>query len=90
MPQLKNVEKKIEQVEHFRVDFTFGGLNVRGDKENIPQYIYAVAAPGSWTVAEWKRQRFAQSYPGYDVQVYTSTGLPASGGMKLANVRGER
>lgn len=89
MPLLKHVEKKIEQVERFRVDFLQEGINVRGDKQNIPQYPYAMAAPGSWSVAEWKQNRFQQTYPGYDVKVYTKEGLPAAGNMKLTTLRGE-
>lgn len=89
MPMLKNVERKIEEVEGFRVEFFYGGVNVRDDKENIPQYPYMVAAVESWSVAEWTLNRFKQVYPSYDVRVYTKLGMIAAGNMKLSTVRGK-
>lgn len=88
MPILKNVESKIEQVERFRVDFLQNGVNVNGTKENIPQYDYAIAAPDDWTVAEWIKKRFLQSYPGYEARVYDATGIPVMNrNMKLSTIR---
>lgn len=88
MAILKHVEAKIEQVERFKVDFLQNGVNVNGTKENIPQYDYAIAAPGDWTVAEWILKRFQISYPGYEVRVYGANGLPVTNrNIKLANIR---
>jgi len=39
MPTVKNVEKKIWEIEGFAVHFKHhDGTNVRGDRRNIPQY----------------------------------------------------
>jgi len=90
MPRVEYVEKTIAQVEKFaRVAFYRNGVDVKGNKEDMPQYRYSVAAPSNWTVAEWKRNRFMSTYPGYDVRVYMKNGAEAVGNMKLATVRGE-
>ena len=92
MPILKNVEARIESIERFKVAFTHtkNGVDVKGNKQDIPQYPYTMAAPGSWTVSEWKSNRFKQFYPGYEVRVYTKAGGLASGNMKLSTIREER
>lgn len=87
MPTVKCVERKIQQIERFRVDFFKNGVNLRDDKTNIPQYSFAVAAPGSWTVSEWISKRFKNKYPGYDARVYTSDGKIADSRMVLSNIR---
>lgn len=88
MPKTKVVEDKIQSVEHFPIKFlTPAGIDVRSDKEGIPQYKYSNAAPDSFTVSEWRDKRFRQQYPGYDVKVFMKDGKVASGNMKLANVR---
>ena len=90
MPLLKNVESKIQSIERFRVAFTKNGVDVKGNKADIPQYSYLVAAQGNWTVSEWINKRFRQLYPGYDVRVFTKNGTIATGNMTLATVRGEK
>lgn len=87
MPILSNVERKIMDVEGFKVAFIQNGADVRGDKSDIPQYGYVKKAPDSWTVNEWIKNRFKQEYSGYDVRVFTKAGTAASGNMKLENVR---
>ena len=87
MPMLSNVERKIMEVEGFKVAFIQNGADVRGDKSDIPQYSFIKKAPDSWTVNEWIRGRFKQQYSGYDVRVFTKFGVIASGNMKLENVR---
>lgn len=89
MPKISVVEAKIRSVERFTVSFYRNGTNVRGDKEDIPQYRFFNAAPSSWTVSEWKSNRFNMCYPGYDVEVYTKSGTKAAGNMKLSTVRGD-
>lgn len=90
MPKVKVVEDKIASVEKFaRVAFFKNGVNVKGDKEDMPQYRFMVAAPSSWTVAEWRGNRFMAQYPGYDVKVYLKNGAEATGNMKLSTLREE-
>ena len=89
MPKVKKVEEKIANVEKFsKVSFYRNGVDVRGDKEDIPQYGYSSAAPSSWTIAAWRSKRFKVTYPGYDVKVFLKNGSEAAGTMKLATVRG--
>ena len=92
MPKVRTVEEKIARVEQFaQVHFWKNGLNVRSDKEEMPQYGYFSAAPASWTLAEWRRNRFAKTFPGYDVKVYMRGGdgklTEAAGNMKLSTIR---
>ena len=87
MPMLSNVERKIMEVEGFKVAFIQNGVNVRGDKSDIPQYNYMNKAPDSWTVNEWILNRFNKQYSGYKVRIFTKNGTPAAGNMKLLNVR---
>ena len=89
MPQLKTVEEKIKHIEGFKVVFMMAGKDVHGNTEGIPQYPFVRRAQNNWTVEEWKSNRFKQAYPGFDVKVFDSNGLPAVGQKTLATVRGE-
>ncbi len=75
MPILRNVEAKIKLIEGIEVHFIKNGANVRSDLTDIPTYPYSVAAPGSWTVSEWVRNRFHKTYPGFDAKVCAKMGL---------------
>ena len=89
MPKLKNVEKKIWDIEGFDVAIKHpDGRDVRGDLKDFPQYpAFEKMAKNDWTVADWREKRFNFSYPGYDVDVIDGYGQVASGNMKLATVR---
>lgn len=87
MPKVKNIEKKIWDVEGFDVAFHKNGKDVHGAKEGIPQYTYQKAAKHDMTVSEWKKIRFSQSYPGYEVVVYDGDGAEVPGQTKLGTVR---
>ena len=87
MPKLKNVEKKIWDTEGFDVKFLQNGKDVHGDKQGIPQYSYSKAAKNDMTVNEWKKVRFGQSYPGFDVMVLDGHGERVAAQTKLGTVR---
>jgi len=89
VPKLKNVEKKIWDIESFAVTIKyFDGRDVRGDLKDFPQYpAFEKMAKNDWTVAEWREKRFAVYYPGYDVDVLDGYGQTVGGNMKLATVR---
>ncbi|GIO06232.1 hypothetical protein J31TS6_22600 [Brevibacillus reuszeri] len=88
MPKIKNVEKKIWEVEGFGVTFKHSsGADVRGDKNGIPQYDYERQAKNDSTVSEWKTSRFKKCYPGYDVDVLNGDGEVVNGNTKLGTVR---
>lgn len=53
MPMVKNVEKKIWDVEGFQVNFLSSvGKNLRDNKKDMPQYPFTRKAPGDMTVSE--------------------------------------
>jgi hypothetical protein len=88
MSTIGNVERKIRRIEHFEVRFLYlDGTDIRSDKEGLPQYPYGVAASGEINVATWKRTRFQQAYPGYDVKVLNFRKEVMQGNTKLATVR---
>jgi hypothetical protein len=87
MPKVKNVEKKIWDIEGFSVRFRQNGKDVHGAKEGIPQYSYANAAKNDMTVNEWKQRRFAKCYSGYEVGILDGDGNEVPGQTKLGTVR---
>lgn len=87
MPKVKNIEKKIWDIEGFDVQFQRGTKNVHGAKEGIPPYPYSNAAKNDMTVNEWKQIRFNNSYPGFDVAILNGDGVEAPGQTKLGRVR---
>lgn len=87
MSKVKNVEKKIRDVERFDAAFHQNGKDVHGAREGIPQYPYSRAAKKDMTVNEWKQERFGKSYPGYDVVVYDGNGDAVFGQTKISTVR---
>ena len=89
MPILKNVEKSIAQLEGFDISFFHrDGKDAHGALDNIPTYKYQNAAMGRMTVSDWKKNRFSQVYPGFDVAVYDGDGYEVTAGQTLlATVR---
>lgn len=88
MAKIKNVERHIWDVEGFAIRFLYrDGTDVRGDKMGLPQYSYERAASNDITVETWKRTRFKQEYPGYEVDVLDGHNQSVQGNTKLANVR---
>lgn len=89
MPKVKNVEKNIWDLEHFKVEFRRpSGKDVHGAKEGLPKYRRVKAAAKGMTVRRWKQNRFNTLYPGYDVAVYDGEGNEVPGHTKLETVRG--
>ncbi|EQD56527.1 hypothetical protein B2A_05208 [mine drainage metagenome] len=89
MPKIKNVEKKIWDVEGFYVQIRHhGGKNVHGAKQVPPQYHYQNAAKKDMSVSDWKKGRFAITYPGYEVAVFDGDGREITAGQtQLESVR---
>lgn len=85
---VKNVEKRIWDIEGFDVIIRHAdGRDMRGDRQGIPPYRYDRAARNAMTVAAWKDQRFALTYPGLTVDVVDGTGNVAAGNTLLATLR---
>jgi hypothetical protein len=88
MALLKNVEKRIWDVEQFDVVIRHsGGRDMRGDRTGIPMYTYDRMAKNSITVSAWKEQRFSPSYPGFEVDVLDGVGQTVAGNTLLSTVR---
>jgi len=88
MPLVKNVEKRIWDVEQFSVIIRHvDGRDMRGDRTGVPMYVYERMARNSMTVAAWKEQRFRPSFPGFDVDVLDGVGNIVAGNTLLSSVR---
>jgi hypothetical protein len=88
MPKVGRVELSICKLEGFLVAIKYhDGANVRSDREGIPGWPYDRAARDSWTVAEWKQNRFAKTYPGFTVDVLDGDRNVAAGQMRLERLR---
>lgn len=86
MIEVRNVEKRIYEIEGFQVDIIFNGKDVRGDAKLPKQYEAERMTKNSMTVSDWKN-KFKRQYPGYDVIVHKNDGSKVSGQTKLSTVR---
>lgn len=91
MATIRSVERQIFKIDGFRVRILHGRdrRDVRGDREGVPGYHFARAMKHDANVAQWKRQRFARSYPGFTVEVLRGDGTAAHGATRLGTVRGD-
>ncbi len=88
MPKVGRVELRINQIEGFLVRIKhLGGADVRSDRAGLPTWPYERAAKDAWTVADWKRERFTPTYPGFNVEVLDGDGNPVPGQTRLENLR---
>jgi hypothetical protein len=88
MPKVKNVEKRIWDVEGFDVHILHrDGRDVRGDLKGVPPYTFERAAKNDMTVREWKSNRFKHAYVGFKVEVIDGYGRRVPGNTKLGTVR---
>ena len=89
MATIRSVERQIYRVDGFRVRILHGRdrRDVRGDKEGVPGYTYERAMKGDANVTQWRRQRFARSYPGFNVEVLRPDGTTAHGATLLSTLR---
>ena len=86
MPLIKNVEKRIYNIEGFEVIILCNGKNVRDDASLPTQYYAERMTRNSFSVSDF-REKFQKQYPGYCVDVLKSDGTKASGQTKLSTVR---
>lgn len=86
MPKVKNIEKKIYDVEGFEARITKDGKDVRSDETLPTQYNPLRMSKNSYSVKEY-REKFKKQYAGYDIDVLFADGRKASGQTKLSTVR---
>ena len=88
MARIKNVEKRIWDVEGFAVRILWPDRrDVRGDKTGMPTYPYDRAAKNSMNVTAWREHRFHHAFPGFEVEVLDADGAPVHGNTLLSSVR---
>lgn len=89
MVNVKNIEKKIWDIEEFDVARINGnGSNTRGYKVVPVNYSsYNRKAKNGMTVSEWKKIRFSKTFPGYSVDVLDCDGNSVPGNTKIGTVR---
>lgn len=89
MAKIKNIEKRIWDIEGFDVRIlTSDGRDVRSDLTGVPHYYdYERAAKNDITVETWRTTRFKVAYPGFDVDVLDGNGESVQGNTKLGTVR---
>lgn len=63
------------------------GAVVDPTQNGFAKFDYDRRARGSITVNDWKANRFAKTYSGYDCRVLNADGTEAHGNTKLENVR---
>ncbi len=87
MTKLSTRKEQIEELEGFSIEiFDADGDPADLDQHGLPAYPFARQAPGSTTVAAWKK-RIHQNYPGYTCDVLHEDGSVAHGLTLLKNVR---
>jgi hypothetical protein len=90
MAKVSAVEKAIFKSEGFNVTIRhLDGADVRSDKKvNVAAYKKPQKmAKNSYSVNEWKVNRFNKQYPQFTVDVLTADGRKAGGNTKLSTVR---
>jgi len=86
--KIRNIEKRIFEIEGFEVKFYQNGKDVRSDLDiNAKQYEGTRMAKNSFSVNDWIEKRFKPQYAGYDVVVLNGDGSKARGQTKLSTVR---
>jgi type I restriction enzyme M protein len=86
MPSVRQVEKRIEEVEGLQVRF----LSPDGtdpSRRRVDDYRYVNAANKALTVAKWRKSRFTRSYEDFGVEVLDGDGNPVHGKTLLSTVR---
>ena len=87
MPKVKNIEKKVWDIEGFSIRMKANGKDIRSDRSGLPQYQSGKASRNNWTVAKWKQEKFNSQYPGLEVDVLDGDGNVVDGRTTLATVR---
>ncbi len=88
MAKVRNVEKRIYEIEGFEVTIQNTNGRALQDNNDLPMYTrWYNMARHAWTVQKWKDERFALIYPGCKVKVLFANGTTARGQVHLSTVR---
>ncbi|MDF2907562.1 MAG: hypothetical protein K0R34_2883 [Herbinix sp.] len=87
MPKVKNVEKRIFDIEGFEVIIRGQDKkDKRGDADLSRQYEADRMTRNSFSVGDWK-EKFKKQFVGMEVDILKGDGSKASGQTKLSTVR---
>jgi hypothetical protein len=88
VPSIERIAAEIEKFEGFAVRIR-PTANAQGAKSNLRSYArsHERIARASFSVADWRRRRFDDVYPDYDVEVLFSDGRKASPRTLLSKIR---
>jgi hypothetical protein len=88
MAKVRNVEKRIYDIEGFEVTIQNGNGRALQDNNELPMYNPgSKMACNSWSVQEWKEKRFYTAYPGCKAKVLLENGKGARGNQHLSTIR---
>jgi type I restriction enzyme M protein len=86
MRSANSISNDIFDIEGFAVIF----LDANGadaSSKRVVEYPYQRAARGTWSVTQWKNERFAVAYPDFNVEVIGPDGKDVHGRTRLDNIR---
>jgi len=88
VPNIERIAAEIEKFEGFAVRIR-PASNAWAPKTNLRSYArsHERIARASFSVADWRRRRFDDVYPDYDVEVLFSDGRPAGPRTLLSKIR---
>ncbi len=88
MPSIERIAAEIEQFEGFAVRIR-PLVKSATAKTNLRSYArsHERIARASFSVADWRRRRFDDVYPDYDVEVLLADGRPAPPKTLLSKIR---
>lgn len=87
MVKLASLEKKIFEVEGFRVLFKQNGKKIRKDRAGFAQYPFSRKAAEKMTVREYVEKRLQPHYGGFEIEVIDGKGKKVTGQTTLATLR---
>jgi type I restriction enzyme M protein len=86
MRSANSISNDIFDIEGFAVIFLDSDGNDASSKR-VADYPYQRAARGTWSVSQWKNERFAAAYPDFNVSVFGPDGKDVHGRTRLDNIR---
>lgn len=87
VPTIGAIERKIWEIEHFKVRFMQNGKNVSSQRVIKPSYNQSRMALNRSNARQWKEGRFAKKFAGFEVDVLMKNGKVAHGSYLLSTVR---
>ena len=86
MPQIKTVQREVEEVEGFQIRLIARGVKSSARVESY-RAAYLRSARNSFTVNDYIRRRASIIFSNFETHVLFADGTPASGRTKLARIR---